>query len=273
MSRTTTVEEIPLYNIEIGMSQVRTDLSAGIDDLAASINKQGLIQPIFVGKQSNGKFEVLAGQRRFLACKKLGLKSIRAIVTDSTKIDEMERVAISLSENLVRKDNSQRELIDACTKLYKRYGSCKMVADETGLSSAIVSQYVKYDQLVPALKDKVDDATIDMKVALQAQKAATNDDGTVDTIAAEKFAAELANLSNAQRRSFVKIVAQDPTESIEAKIEKGRRQPVLKQISITLEDSLHKGLQKYANDESVNQDEAAVTLIEEGLSRRGIGVD
>jgi ParB family chromosome partitioning protein len=269
----TTVEEISIEKIEIGTAQVRTDLSSGIEDLASSIKKQGLLQPIYVAKQSNGRFEVLAGQRRLLAVKKLGQKTIRAIVADGNAIDELSKVAISLSENLIRKDNSQKELIDACTKLYKRYGSLKMVADETGLAAGLVSQYVKYDQLTQRLKEKVDQAQIDMKVALQAQKAATNPDGTVDEVAAEKFAAELSPLSNQQRRSFVKVVSQDPTESLEEKIEKGRKQPVLRQISITLEDSLHKGLQKYANDESINQDDAAVSLIEEGLSRRGIDVE
>jgi ParB family chromosome partitioning protein len=273
MRKDTTIEEISLSDIEIGQSQVRTDLSSGIDDLAASISKQGLLQPIFAARLTNGKYEILAGQRRFLACKKLGLTSIRAVVTDASKVDELERVAISLSENLVRKDNSQKELIDACTKLFKRYGSLKMVADETGLSASLVSQYVKYDQLVPSLKEKVDSAKIDMKVALQAQKAATSADGSVDEVAAEKFAAELSPLSNQQRRSFVKVATEDPTESLEEKIEKGRKQPVLKQVVITLEDSLHKALQKFAHDESINQDEAAVTLIEDGLSRRQIEVD
>jgi ParB family chromosome partitioning protein len=273
MRKDTTIEEISLSDIEIGQSQVRTDLSSGIEDLAASISKQGLLQPIFVARQTNGKYEILAGQRRFLACKKLGLASIRAVVTDASKVDELERVAISLSENLVRKDNSQKELIDACTKLFKRYGSLKMVADETGLSASLVSQYVKYDQLVPSLKEKVDSAKIDMKVALQAQKAATGSDGSVDEVAAEKFAAELSPLSNQQRRSFVKVATEDPTESLEEKIEKGRKQPVLKQVVVTLEESLHKALQKFAHDESINQDEAAVTLIEDGLSRRQIEVD
>jgi len=95
----TTVEEISIEKIEIGTAQVRTDLSSGIEDLASSIKKQGLLQPIYVAKQSNGRFEVLAGQRWLLAVKKLGLKTIRAIVADGNQIDELSKVAISLSEN------------------------------------------------------------------------------------------------------------------------------------------------------------------------------
>lgn len=263
------VEDLPLDRLEIGKAQVRVDLSSGIDELAASIRKQGLLQPIVVAKQANGRYEILAGQRRFLAHQKLGYKTIRAIVHDAESIDDDTKVAISLTENLVRRDNNQKELIDACTKLFKRYGSVKMVAEETGLSAGIVSQYVKYDQLIPELKSKVDSAQLDMKIALQAQKAATLEDGSVDQEAAEKFAAELKPMSNAARKKFVEVVSNDPTESLEEKIERGRKQPVLKQVIVTLEESMHRGLQSFAKDEGLNQDEAASQLIEDGLSRRG----
>jgi len=261
------VQEIDLDLLDIGTAQVRTDLTSGIDDLAASIRKQGLIQPIYVARQPNGRYEILAGQRRFLAHQKLGYRTIRAIIRD--QVDADEKVAISLTENLVRRDNSQKELIDACTKLFKRYGSIKIVAEETGLSPQVVSQYVKYDQLIPELMQKVDNAELDMRVALLAQKAATQSDGAVDREAAGKYATELAPMSNQQRKKFVEVVSEDPTASLEEKIERGRKQPVLRQVLVTLEDSLHRGLQKYAKDEGLNQDDAAANLIEDGLARRG----
>lgn len=264
------IQEIPLDQIDIGLAQVRTDLTSGIEDLCASIKKQGLIHPIYVAIGANGRYEVLAGQRRFLAHQKLGYKIIRAIVRDAAEVDDDTRVAISLSENMVRRDNNTKELIDACTKLYKRYGSVKMVADETGLQYNLVSKYVKYDQLVAPLKKMVDEAKLDMKVALQAQKAAAASDGTVDESAAEKFAHELATMSNAQGRNFVKTVQEDPTASLEEKIERGRKQPVLKQVVVTLEESSLAGLNSFAKDEGFNQDEAAASLIEDGLVRRGL---
>jgi len=262
-------EELPIEQFDIGTSQVRTDLSTGIEDLVTSIRRWGLLQPIRVARKPDGRYEILAGQRRFLACKQIGLKTIQATVVDGQAIDEFERVGLSVTENLVRRDNSQKELIDACTKLFKRYGSIKMVAEEMALNPSEVSKYVKYDQLVPQLKEMVDAAKLDMSVALQAQRAATVHDGSVDQEAAQKFALELAPMSNQQRKKFVEVVASDPTASIEEKIEKGRKQPVLKQIVVTLEESLHNGLQKYAKSEGVNQDEAAADLIQDGLVRRG----
>lgn len=263
------VTDLPLDKLSIGTSQVRTDLASGIDDLAASIRAQGLLHPIHVVAQADGNYEILAGQRRFLAYQKLGLPTIKAFVHMPDDVDETDRIAISLTENLVRRDNTAKELIDACTKLYKRYGSIKMVAEEVGLNPKEVSKYVKYDQLVPELKDLVDDGKLDMKIALQAQKAAADDSGEVDGEAAKKFAAELEPMSNVQRGKFVKAVTDDPTASIEEKIERGRKQPVLKQVIVTLEESMHHALQSYAGDEGLNQDEAAVSLIEDGLVRRG----
>jgi ParB family chromosome partitioning protein len=262
-------EEISIDLLDIGTAQVRTDLSTGIDDLVTSIRRWGLLQPIRVARKADGRYEILAGQRRFLACQRLGYKTIQATVVDDASVDEFEKVGMSVTENLIRRDNSQKELIDACTKLFKRYGSIKMVAQEMGLNPNEVSKYVKYDQLVPKLKELVDNARLDMAVALQAQRAATEADGTVNEEAAQKFASELAPMSNQQRKKFVQVVTADPTVSVEEKIERGRKQPVLKQIVVTLEESLHTGLQAFAKNEGVNQDEAAANLIEDGLVRRG----
>lgn len=261
-------ERIPLALIDIGTDQVRTDLSRGVDDLVASIPVQGLLQPIIVKENAAGRYDLLAGQRRFLAHQELGLSEIRAYVFD--KEAKVDARVISLTENLVRLDNTQKELIDRCTALYKQYGNMAIVAQETGLRPSVVSQYVKYDQLIPLLKQKVDAVQLDMKVALQAQKAATASNGEVDEEAAAKFAEELAPMSNLQRKTFVESVTADPTASLEERIEKGKRSRTLKMITVTLEESLHKGLQDYAKGSECSQDEAAADLIEDGLTRRGL---
>lgn len=256
--------EIPVDSLEIGQSQVRTDLTKGVDDLASSIAKQGLLNPITVVPLPSGNYEIVAGQRRYLACRRLGYTAIPAMVRE-----DADALAVSLTENMVRVDNSKKELIDACTQLYRKYGSVKAVAEETGIAANKVSEYVKYDQLVPDLKELVDNSGLEMKVALQAQKAAQTSDGDVDAEAATKFALELKGMSNVQRKNFVGVVKRGAGKSAEELIEEGRKQPVLKQVLVTLEDSMHGQLQRYASEESINQDEAASTLIEDGLSRRG----
>jgi len=268
-----TVRVIPLDEIDIGTAQVRTENlqpdSPAMQELMKSIEVQGLLQPIVVVEMQNGRFEVIAGQRRLLAHQYLGRNAIQATVRKDDGLTEIQRTAISLTENLVREDNRQKELIAACTKLYRLYGSMRLVAEETGLSAGVVSQYVKYDQLCEPLKRQVEEAKLDMKVALQAQKAASNAQGEVDETAAVKFAEELKPMNNVQRKNLVKIATESPSASVEETIEKGRKQPVLKQVVVTLGESLHTNLQKYAKEESQNQDEAAQSLIEDGLVRRG----
>ena len=266
------VYEIPMDQLEIGMSQVRTDANKGIEELAHSIKTIGLIEPIVVKKIGEAKYEILTGQRRFLAHKLLSYDTIQAVVIERD-VDEREAKVISLTENLVREDLTQKEKINACTALYKMYGDFKIVAEETGLRRSLVKQYVKYEQLVPKLKELVDGGKADIRIALQAQRAAETSDGEVDEDAAVKFAQEMAPMSGVQRGQFVKGAESDRDAPAEEKIEKGRRQPKLKQIVVTLEAGMHKRLQNYAKSEGMSQDDAASTLLERALADVGANED
>ena len=112
--------EIPLGDLVIGKGQARTrEPNKNIDQLVASIDKVGLLQPIVVCKSTEvGKWEILTGQRRFLAHKILKRDSITAAVVDG-RVDEAEAKAISITENLIRRKRlAGTELIDGITFLY-----------------------------------------------------------------------------------------------------------------------------------------------------------
>lgn len=75
------IREIPLDEIEVSKFNTRKDLQGGtedstIEDLAQSINEKGLLSPVTVRQLPTGRYELIAGQRRFLACKKLEKSSI-----------------------------------------------------------------------------------------------------------------------------------------------------------------------------------------------------
>ncbi len=131
MANTNKLVEIPLDDLKVGKGQVRTKgVQEGIDELAESIRVQGLLEPIVVCEsEKKGKYEILAGQRRFLACKQLGMKTIEAVIRE--RKDETQAKALSLTENLMRRDITQKEKIDACTELYKKYGTIKAVIEAT----------------------------------------------------------------------------------------------------------------------------------------------
>ena len=116
------VQELNLDDLTLSKGQVRTKVGEGIDELAESIRVLGLLEPIVVTPSSKaGKYEILTGQRRFLAHKRLKKQTILAIVR-TDKIDEHLAKGISVTENVMRLDLTRKELIDACTSLYKKYG-------------------------------------------------------------------------------------------------------------------------------------------------------
>ena len=98
------VKDIEISKIVVSEQNVRKDLSAGTEeanlaDLANSIKEKGLLSPITV-VQRGDHYELIVGQRRFLACKKLGYEKIAAIIRDES--DDTDYLTISLIENIHR---------------------------------------------------------------------------------------------------------------------------------------------------------------------------
>ncbi len=253
----------------IGKGQVRvTHPEKDLDDLASSIRKQGLLSPIVVAEVPGGKFEILTGQRRFLACQSLGMTTIMAAILDG-HVDEDEAKIISLTENLIRDDPSDADYIDACTSLYKKYESIQAVADKMGIKPARVSEYLKYDALPEPLQAMVDKQEVPLRTALRARKAAMSDAGAVDTDQAVKFAKEMRPMTGAQQDKVVKVAKKLKGQPFEKKMEVGRAQAEVTQILVTLGEEVHALLQQYASDEGTTQDDAAAGLIEAGLTSKG----
>ena len=267
--------EIALDDLVIGKGQIRTVRSdADLAELVTSIKVQGLLQPIVVCEaQRAGKWEILAGQRRFLAIKQLVSQgqwsdsTVTAAVLDE-RVDPGQAKAISITENLVRRKLSGKELIDGVTFLYKQYGSIKAVVEATGLSQRSVSQYVKYPRLVPRLKELVDQEGLDVNVALKAQDAATRPDGHVEEGNIEVLVGEMKTMSGVQRERVTEVIKKDPTRPVDEAIEDARSAARITQITVTLTQSAHGALQIFARGEGTTQDEAAASLITQGLVER-----
>jgi ParB family chromosome partitioning protein len=246
------------------------DVGKDIEELAESIRVMGLLEPIVVCEaEKPGKYEILTGQRRFLAHKMLKKKTIRAAVLKN-RVDEFAAKAISVTENLIRRDLSQKELIDACTSLYKKYGSVRAVAESTGLSPSHVSQYVKYDRLIPQLKKLVDQGDVDIRVALRAQDAAAAGEEKASGTEAVKLAKEMSQMSGVQQRKVVKERKDNPEVSVDDVIEEAKTGAKVTQVIVTLTSDVHRSLQHFAQQEKITQDDAASTLIEEGLQLKGL---
>ena len=261
--------EIPLKDFVIDVGQARTDdPGAEVNDLVNSIRTLGLLQPIVVCKakksEDSDKWEILAGQRRFLAHKLLNLDTISTIVLDG-RVTEEEAKAISITENLIRRKLTSKELIDGITFLYNRYGSITNVVNATGLSYNTVRMNVKYTRLVKELKTMVDKGELDLKIALWAQDAATIDAET-NIEDAIMLAIEMSKMSGMQRKKVVSGRKENPTKNVEDVIEEAKSGTKITQITVTITQDTNKMIQKYANDKNVKKEEAVSDLIEEALS-------
>ena len=103
----------------MSVKNIRNEHDKDIAELADSINRQGLINPITVMSVSGGKYRVIAGHRRLEAIKRLGLPHIECQVLES--MSEKDIVLIQLAENVQRKNMSAQELVDVFEELKEKY--------------------------------------------------------------------------------------------------------------------------------------------------------
>src|SRR2546428_10406028 len=151
------VQEIPIDKIDISGFNTRKDLEAGNEDstitnLAESISKQGLLNPPTV-RQKGKRYELIAGQRRYLACRALGWKTIPCFVRND--LTDEEATAVSLVENVHRAEMNPIDKATALQELYRHHGKdAKKVAKETGIGVQTIKRYLDLLELPEELKQK-----------------------------------------------------------------------------------------------------------------------
>ena len=149
-------KEIDIESIRVSERNARKDLGAGtedagLDDLVSSIREHGLLNPVTVVAGPDGYYYLIAGQRRFLACKRIGKTTIPAIVRDD--LDDADATVISLVENVHRADLSPMDKARAFQSIYSRHGDFKRVAQETSVSSSTVRRYLSLLKLAPSIQE------------------------------------------------------------------------------------------------------------------------
>ncbi len=109
-----------------------------LKDLADSIKKNGLIQPVIVKKLSGSKYQIVAGERRWRATMQAGLKEIPVRVLDS------DNIFLPLVENLQREDLNPLELALACKKLLQEQKlTQEQLADQLGIARPTLANYLR----------------------------------------------------------------------------------------------------------------------------------
>ncbi len=221
-AKVTSHRELLIKDLVIERFQVRKqNVGEGLEDLAASIETYGLLQPIVVcksGHQSN-KWEIVCGQRRYLAHKQiLNRAKIMAGIIDR-HIEYEEGLAISASENVVRLDMTRKDLIDVCADLFKKYATIADVAEETKLPYHIVRQYIRYDGLPSDLQAKVDKNEINVNLAMKVQDAASAS-GSYDQQEAGKLMKVLKTVDNRIQGKIINLRKKNPTVALDKIVKK-----------------------------------------------------
>ena len=135
------IQNIKIIEIEPNRNQPRRTFPAeSIEELAKSIEKYGIIQPIIVTKQ-DGYYEIVAGERRWRASKKAGLKEIPCIVREG---DERKNREIALIENIQREDLNPIDKARGFRELLDNYGMTQQqLADTIGLNRSTVTNTLR----------------------------------------------------------------------------------------------------------------------------------
>lgn len=137
-------EIVALSAIDISALNTRKNLTAGtedagIEDLARSIAAQGLLSPPLL-RRAGDRFELIAGQRRVLACRQLGWVKIEGRIVD---LADSAALAASLTENVQRADMHPMDKARALDELEQALGSRHEVAKRTGLSTRTIQRYLR----------------------------------------------------------------------------------------------------------------------------------
>lgn len=146
--------EVEIDNLFVSDTNVRKTLTSDddestIEELANNIKVNGLINPITIkvnyNTNNNCEYEIIAGQRRYLACKLIGLKSITCNLLD---IGDLKAEEISLVENVQRNQMTNSDKIKSYNKLYNIYNKdIKKVCNVINISEKTLKRYIKMSEL------------------------------------------------------------------------------------------------------------------------------
>lgn len=271
-------KEIPAERINTTRFQARQqNIDANVDDLAASIEKQGLFSPILVTDSGGGTYELIAGQRRMKAYRDiLALKDPGKFTTIPAfvykNLPEWKKKAISINENFNQEPMTETDKTAAVTTCYNEFGNMRTTSGKTGISYSNVQKYVKSERLPQILRDMKSDGKITLKTALETANLFgfdTPDMGSTPELEVQECAASLEKLTAKQKRRVREIQKEEPETPIpEIIIHVRERKRAITEVATEVTVDTHSRMQNYKEQNSIKSIPlAASELIEEGLER------
>ncbi len=155
-----TLLSLPVEAIERNPAQPRKRFEEKkLEELAASIREHGIVEPILV-RREGGKYRILAGERRWRAAQRAGLKEVPAILREAS---EREAFELALVENLQREDLNAIEEAEAFEVLIEDHGlTQEAIAQRVGRERSTVANALRLLRLPAEVRDLVKDGQLDM---------------------------------------------------------------------------------------------------------------
>jgi ParB family chromosome partitioning protein len=152
---------VSLEQIEVNPKQPRKDFDeVALSELAASIKLHDIIQPLTVSKLPNGKYRLIAGERRFRAAKIAGIKDVPVYVRQANDTQLLE---LSLLENLQRENLNAIEIALSYKRLMDELDyTQEQVAERMGKDRSTVTNYIRLLKLPPDIQVAVRNGSISM---------------------------------------------------------------------------------------------------------------
>ncbi len=155
------LQQLPVELLQRGKFQPRRQMDQdALDELASSIAKQGVLQPIVARRLASGDYEIIAGERRWRAAQQAGLDRVPVVVR---KLSDEDAMVIGLIENLQREDLNPIEEARGMQRLIEEFTMThQQVADSVSRSRAAVSNMLRLLSLQTEVSDLLEQGLLDM---------------------------------------------------------------------------------------------------------------
>lgn len=226
------VAMLQISQLQAGKYQPRKNMvDASLQELSESIKEQGIMQPLLVRSVASGKYEIIAGERRFRAATMAGLKEVPVLIKQA---NDQATAAMALIENMQREDLNALEEANGLARLIEEFGyTHDKAAQAVGKSRSAVSNLLRLIQLAKPVQLMLAKGEIDMGHA----RALLPLDAAAQVSLAQKIVIQKLSVREAEQMA-TKLVL-NKTQVGSTKKAKIKSDPDLRQLQERLSDQLN----------------------------------
>ena len=259
-------QKILIERIYVSKENARAlDVYSGLDELAESIKSFGLQQPVVVFPSLGrvGDYELIIGQRRFLAYKNILKENTIPALVLKKSMNNVDALAYSFSENIHRQDLEYSDKIAVTTRLLKELGTIAAVAKKLNVTETTIRNYLGWAAVPEPIKELVEKRQISKVTAIRISKASDNENRAIT------IAQKIVEIPRREDRdAIIDTSIENPKlEPDKVFIEATKRK--YKNFTLNLTNSAAEALQKASKKYDLEPEELATQILLEYLKNEG----